>query len=120
MAKKKQPEKEKSSGKKKPKSGVVDYFAAFLEQILSYFELLFVYYRKKFNENTRKSIALLIGISYFFFWILAGSGFIFHAVYELLKLQFPGNNYAPSLVLGSVLLLIAGIFIRILLKRVIF
>lgn len=120
MAKKKPPEKEKSSGRKKTRSGVVDYLVAFMEQILSYFELLFVYYRKKFNENTRKSIALLIGISYFFFWILAGSGFIFHAVFELLKLQFPGNSYAPSLVMGVSILIISGIFIRILLKRVIF
>ncbi|MCX7997837.1 MAG: hypothetical protein N3A69_02645 [Leptospiraceae bacterium] len=96
----------------------MDHLFSLFEQIVSYFEVLFVYLKKQLNQGVRDAILTLLFISYFFFLLFAGSSFLLYSAY-LTILSFTNENpILSSFMLGFVLVFLSILSIRYFLRRI--
>jgi hypothetical protein len=114
--------KKKATPKKEPRPnnpGFIDQTLLVFDHLISYFELLFVYYRKKFNIGLRRTLILIIGILYCYSVFLGGTGFLVHAGYNALISAFGGNVVYASLVVGVSMLTLSILALYWLLRKII-
>ncbi|MDX1961287.1 MAG: hypothetical protein SFU98_22150 [Leptospiraceae bacterium] len=114
MAKKKAPRKEK-----RPENpGFIDQFFLVVDHILSYFEVLFVYYRKKFNLGLKHTVLLLIAIFFTFGIFISGTGFLVHAGYISILQLLGGNLALTSFIVGAFLLTSSFVMLYFLIRKI--
>jgi hypothetical protein len=112
--------KKTTKSKKTPPTerGLIDQVAIVIDHILSYFQIFFIYLRKKFNHNLQKSIVILFIFLYLFILKLAGTGFLIHSLY-LVTFQHLQDPIQTSLSIGLFLFSFSILFMYFLLKKIV-
>ncbi|MCB1142689.1 MAG: hypothetical protein H7A24_04380 [Leptospiraceae bacterium] len=116
MAKKKNPQSKKT--KKVEERGLIDQFIQVVDHVLSYFEILFIYLRKRLNQSVRRSLLILLVITYLFILKIAGTSFLLYAGYLALFNYFKDPIFA-SLGMALFLLCFSFLFLYIMMKKMV-
>lgn len=121
MAKKKKiPEvQEKDALPKKRKNKLVEQGLALFDQLVSYFELLYLYLQKNIEEKVRKAFIVTIALAYVLFLKIIGTVLLIASGYFFVLEYTGGNHIITSLSIGAGLILFSLGLLVFLLKKLI-
>jgi len=108
-----------TSRKKRPeKRSVTEQFLQVADHVFSYFEILILYIRKSLQEKVKTSLYTALVLINLSLLNLAGVLFVLNGVYHLFLEYFQQNATSASFAVGGGLILLTGIPILVLIRRI--
>ncbi|HMV45105.1 MAG TPA: hypothetical protein PK079_01210 [Leptospiraceae bacterium] len=119
MAKKKKPTSPPIEEKEEKKETLLSQVLLLVEHFVSYFELLFLYIQKKFQQKVQYGFIITIAILYMLFLKVVGSILIILASYFALLKLFNGDHITTALTLGIGIMILSFTLLAILIRKIV-